>query len=139
MNKITLTLTLLIGFYMNAMAGNQANYEVVPLPQSIIMQKGAPFVIEEGVQILAPAELKNEADFLAQYLKEITNNDLKVRLVIRGIDCFKRVCIEQVKIRGEKSSPATEPVFARFAVAIPAIGIVCHVMNIFGDVDWAIA
>ena len=63
---------------MNAMAGNQANYEVVPLPQSIIMQKGAPFVIEEGVQILAPAELKNEADFLAQYLKEITNNDLKV-------------------------------------------------------------
>ena len=78
MNKLTLTLTLFIGFYMNAMAGNQANYEVVPLPQSIIMQKGAPFVIEEGVQILAPAELKNEADFLAQYLKEITNNDLQV-------------------------------------------------------------
>ena len=78
MNKLILTLTLFIGFYMNAMAGNQANYEVVPLPQSIIMQKGAPFVIEEGVQILAPAELKNEADFLAQYLKEITNNDLKV-------------------------------------------------------------
>ena len=78
MNKLILTLTLLIGFYMNAMAGNQANYEVVPLPQSIIMQKGAPFVIEEGVQILAPAELKNEADFLAQYLKEITNNDLQV-------------------------------------------------------------
>ena len=78
MNKLILTLTLFIGFYMNAMAGNQANYEVVPLPQSIIMQKGAPFVIEEGVQILAPAELKNEADFLAQYLKEITNNDLQV-------------------------------------------------------------
>ena len=78
MNKLILTLTLFIGFYMNAMAGNQANYEVVPLPQSIIMQKGAPFVIEDGVQILAPAELKNEADFLAQYLKEITNNDLQV-------------------------------------------------------------
>ena len=63
---------------MNTMAGNQANYEVVPLPQSIVMQKGAPFVIEEGVQILAPAELKNEADFLALYLNEITKNNLPV-------------------------------------------------------------
>ena len=33
---------------IQASAGEPANYEVVPLPQSIVEQKGAPFVLEEG-------------------------------------------------------------------------------------------
>ena len=61
-----------------SMAGNPANYNVVPLPQSIVEQKGEAFVLEEGVQILAPAELQNEAEFLRQYLKEVTWNDLPI-------------------------------------------------------------
>ena len=59
-------------------AGNLANYNVVPLPQSIVEQKGEPFILEEGVQILAPAELQNEALFLKQYLKDMTWNDLPI-------------------------------------------------------------
>jgi hexosaminidase len=59
-------------------AGNPANYNVVPLPQSIVEQKGEAFVLEEGVQILAPADLQNEAEFLRQYLKEVTWNDLPI-------------------------------------------------------------
>ena len=59
-------------------AGNLANYNVVPLPQSIVEQKGEPFILEEGVQILAPAELQNEALFLKQYLKDVTWNDLPI-------------------------------------------------------------
>ena len=60
------------------LAGDPANYNVVPLPQSIVEQKGEPFILEEGVQILAPAELQNEAEFLRQYLKEVTWNDLPI-------------------------------------------------------------
>ena len=30
---------------LNISAGDLANYEVVPLPQSIVMQKGEPFVL----------------------------------------------------------------------------------------------
>ena len=48
------------------------NYEVVPLPQSIEMQKGAPFVLDSQVQILATDELECEAEFLQQYLYETT-------------------------------------------------------------------
>ena len=59
-------------------AGEPANYQVVPLPQSIVEQSGAPFILEEGVQILAPAELQGEAAFLKQYLKDVTWNDLPV-------------------------------------------------------------
>ena len=61
-----------------ALAGDPANYNVVPLPQSIVEQKGEPFILEEGVQILAPAELQNEAEFLRQYLKDLTCNDLPI-------------------------------------------------------------
>lgn len=63
---------------LNVWAGEPANYNVVPLPQSIVEQSGAPFILEEGVQILAPAELQGEAVFLKQYLKDVTWNDLPI-------------------------------------------------------------
>lgn len=63
---------------VSALAGNPANYEVVPLPQSIVMQKGEPFILEAGVEILATADLQQEAEFLKQYLKEVTWNDLPI-------------------------------------------------------------
>ena len=55
-----------------------ANYEIVPLPQQIVMQKGGPFVLETGVEILAMAALQREAEFLKQYLKEVTSIDLPI-------------------------------------------------------------
>lgn len=60
------------------LAGEPANYEVVPLPQSIVEQKGAPFILEEGVEILASPALQREAEFLKQYIKEVTWNDLPI-------------------------------------------------------------
>lgn len=77
MRKISI---LLIGLLMSSVmrAGEAANYEVVPRPQSIVEQKGAPFILEEGVEILAPAGLQGEAQFLKQYIKEVTWNDLPI-------------------------------------------------------------
>ena len=81
MRKIIFTL---LPFYLftflplSALAGEAANYEVVPRPQSIVEQKGAPFILEEGVEILAPAGLQGEAQFLKQYIKEVTWNDLPI-------------------------------------------------------------
>ena len=59
-------------------AGNLANYEVVPLPQHIDLQKGEPFVLNNQVQILAGEGLQREALFLQQYLKEVSDLDLAV-------------------------------------------------------------
>ena len=55
-----------------------ANYEVVPLPQRIVMQEGEPFVLETGVEILAMEALQREAAFLKQYMKEVANIDLPI-------------------------------------------------------------
>ena len=55
-----------------------AQYEVVPLPQSIQMQQGAPFVLNNQVQILAAEGLQQEAQFLQQYIKEVSDIDLAI-------------------------------------------------------------
>ena len=62
----------------SAQAGHPANYEVVPLPQSITMQKGEPFVLDETVEILSTPDLQSEAEFLQQYLKEVTAMNLQL-------------------------------------------------------------
>ena len=54
------------------------DYEVVPLPQSLEMQKGDPFVLDADVCIVAPETLQREAAFLHDYLKELTDLNLPV-------------------------------------------------------------
>ena len=77
MKKILFVLVaLMLGIGMRA--GDPANYEVVPRPQSIVEKAGNAFILEEGVQIRAPAALQNEALFLKQYLKDVTWNDLPI-------------------------------------------------------------
>ena len=79
MNFKGMVLTALISLgSMTAAAGEPANYNVVPLPQSIQMTKGAAFELDANVQILAPAELQQEAEFLKQYLKEVAKLDLSI-------------------------------------------------------------
>ena len=83
-NKVMGVVKVFLSFYLFTLlplsvhAGEPANYEVVPLPQSIVEQKGAPFILEEGVEILASAELQREAEFLKQYIEEVTWNNLPI-------------------------------------------------------------
>ena len=57
----------------------RAQYEVVPLPQSIQMQKGEPFLLSnDQVQILAPETLMGEAAFLQVYLKDVTGQTFSI-------------------------------------------------------------
>ena len=54
------------------------SYDVVPLPQSIQMQKGEPFLLNNQVQILVSESLQTEAAFLQSYLKELTGLELAI-------------------------------------------------------------
>lgn len=76
MRKTILALVCLLTTVTTASA--QACYEVVPLPQSIQMQKGEPFVLDGSVQILVQDGLQNEADFLQAYLKDLTGQTLTI-------------------------------------------------------------
>ncbi len=58
----------------------EANYQVVPLPQEVVINQGEPFVIDGSTRILYPLGdelLQRNADFLSEYLKESTGEALK--------------------------------------------------------------
>ena len=55
-----------------------AQYEVLPMPQSISLQQGEPFVLNGDVQILAGEGLQQEAEFLQAYLKDMTDLTLPI-------------------------------------------------------------
>ena len=61
-----------------AVAVQAADYEVVPLPQKIELQKGEPFVLIGDVQILAADGVQQEAEFLQSYLKDVTGLALAI-------------------------------------------------------------
>ena len=72
----------IVGWQLPLWSANEgarvANYEVVPLPQSIQQGKGKAFVLDASVLIVAPESLQREAAFLAAYLNETTGLQLTV-------------------------------------------------------------
>ena len=59
----------------SAIAADIADYQVVPLPQSVALQKGEPFVLADGMVIACPGNdeaMKRNAQFLSDYLADIT-------------------------------------------------------------------
>jgi hexosaminidase len=66
MRKLLFLVAMLLSVAVSAVT-----YDVVPLPQSVDMQKGAPFILDGSVQILSPVELQQEADFLQQYMEDM--------------------------------------------------------------------
>ena len=55
-----------------------ADYNVVPMPQSVVLAKGAAFQLSADVQILAAPGLQREAEFLQQYLREVAGVQLNI-------------------------------------------------------------
>ncbi|MDR1370115.1 MAG: family 20 glycosylhydrolase [Dysgonamonadaceae bacterium] len=65
----------------------EADYQVVPLPQEIIDVMGNSFVLDDGVKILYPQgneEMKRNAEFLAEYVNQMTGKALKVEAGTEG-------------------------------------------------------
>ena len=64
-------------FYLFTFLPLSAQYDIVPMPQSIALQKGEPFMLwNDLVEIVAPDDLKAEAGFLQAYLKDIIGGTL---------------------------------------------------------------
>lgn len=80
MKKI-LTILLLCMTFMHADAANQANFNIVPLPNDIQETKGKPFILSEEsnlcCNIITDDGLERDRRFLWQYIKEQTGISLK--------------------------------------------------------------
>lgn len=69
---------ILAGGLLSALTvcAQEANYQVIPLPQSVVMaKKSSPYILKEGVKIGYPkgdSQLGRDAAFLASYVKDLT-------------------------------------------------------------------
>lgn len=80
MMKRILCIMLLTTLFLQSYAGI-ANYEVVPLPQSIKLVKGQGFNFTDGTLIVyagTDEAMQRNAQFLAQYFKSMTNKEVSV-------------------------------------------------------------
>ena len=65
-------------FVLLPLSAQAGDYNIVPLPQSMALQKGEPFTLDATVQILAPSALQQEAEFLQFYLRDMVGLDFPV-------------------------------------------------------------
>lgn len=59
----------------------EADYQIIPLPQQVVSEQGSPFVLTSEVKILYPegnGKMKRNAEFLAGYLKTATGKEFAV-------------------------------------------------------------
>lgn len=86
-------------------AESAADYNVVPQPRSIAMQKGEAFVLSAGTKIIYPdgnAEMKRNAEFLAEYVKESTGLSLSLSTKGRS-KCADIILALDKKVSGNES------------------------------------
>ncbi|MBR5728799.1 MAG: beta-N-acetylhexosaminidase [Prevotella sp.] len=89
-------MVLALGLAMNVAAAtteNVAKYDVVPLPRSIVMQKGWAFALNSQTVIVAKdASLARDAEFLREYLKE----EAQIEAAIQGKPVSGRTIVLQL-------------------------------------------
>jgi len=76
-SKYRLISLLFIGCFLSV-SPVRAQYDVLPVPQTIQLQQGEPFILNGDVQILAGEGLQQEAEFLQEYLKEMADLTLPI-------------------------------------------------------------
>jgi len=72
-------LFIILLFLINSkLYSQEIDYQTVPLPQKIELRQGKPFILDENVVICAKKNLKQNAEFLAEYIYE--NSQLKLKI-----------------------------------------------------------
>lgn len=77
-----------VGLFASCQSVEQeANYQIIPLPQQIVTTQGSPFILKSGVKILYPEgneKMQRNAKFLAEYLKTATGKDFAIKAGTEG-------------------------------------------------------
>ena len=59
----------------------EANYQIIPIPQEIVLGQDGAFTLANGTKVMYPEgneKMQKNAQFLADYVKELTGNTLQV-------------------------------------------------------------
>ena len=99
MRKLSYSLITLMIVFLFSSCGKKhvtASYDIVPLPQEVIEQKGSPFLLTEQTTILYPEGdvlLMQNAKFLAYYIEQSTGKKLDQQAFVPGSELPKQAII----------------------------------------------
>ena len=77
-----------VGLFASCQSAQQeADYQIIPMPQEIVTASGNPFILKSSVKILYPEgneNMQRNAKFLADYLKTATGKDFVIEAGTEG-------------------------------------------------------
>jgi len=81
----------------------EANYQIIPIPQEIVLGQDGAFVLSNGTKVMYPEgneKMQKNAQFLADYVKEMTGNSLKVEAGTEGKGIILQVTPNEAQPEG---------------------------------------
>jgi len=91
----------------------EANYQIIPIPQEIVMGQDGAFTLANGTKVLYPEgneKMQKNAQFLADYVKELTGNTLSVEAGTEGKGIVLQVTPNEAQPEGYQLKVAADKV-----------------------------
>ena len=91
----------------------EANYQIIPIPQEIVMGQDGAFTLANGTKVLYPEgneKMQKNALFLADYVKELTGNTLSVEAGTDGKGIVLQVTPNEAQPEGYQLKVAADKV-----------------------------
>ena len=91
----------------------EANYRIIPIPQEIVMGQDGAFTLANGTKVLYPEgneKMQKNAQFLADYVKELTGNTLSVEAGTEGKGIILQVTPNEAQPEGYQLTVSADKV-----------------------------
>ena len=121
MKKIFVLISVMTMFLTTSVQAQTARYDIVPLPRNIALQQAPGFVLSEKTAIVHADGLTREAQFLKEYVEEMTQLQLSVRPYAKKSDAKGNIVLSIAA--PAKKKPLVEPNEEAYTLTVSAKGV----------------
>lgn len=121
MKKIFVLISVMTMFLTTLVQAQTARYDIVPLPRNIALQQAPGFVLSEKTAIVYADGLAREAQFLKEYVEEMTQLQLSVRPYAKKSDAKSNIVLSIAA--PAKKKPLVEPNEEAYTLTVSAKGV----------------
>ena len=121
MKKIFVLISVMTMFLTTSVQAQTARYDIVPLPRNIALQQAPGFVLSEKTAIVYADGLAREAQFLKEYVEEMTQLQLSVRPYAKKSDAKGNIVLS-IAVPAKKK-PLVEPNEEAYTLTVSAKGV----------------
>ena len=121
MKKIFVLISVMTMFLTTSVQAQTARYDIVPLPRNIALQQAPGFVLSEKTAIVYADGLAREAQFLKEYVEEMTQLQLCVRPYAKKSDAKGNIVLSIAA--PAKKKPLVKPNEEAYTLTVSAKGV----------------